>query len=122
MAIFKVTPASSVFIVDASFTDAFNSDTTSPDTLIVDPGAFLIAANFGNGASLAPTGAWTVTVNGSIVSTIGVGIVVDSLNAAVSTIKIGVDGEVQGFDGIILGSAANINNAGTINSTAAGKH
>jgi Ca2+-binding RTX toxin-like protein len=112
MAIFRITRATSVF-TDALFDDAFRQDSPGADTLIVDPGAFLVA-QFGTGASLANTGAWTVTVNGSIVSPHSIGIVLGTGNTAVSTIKIGVDGEVQGLAGINLGSSANINNAGTI--------
>jgi hypothetical protein len=68
--------------------DAFASDTPDADTLIVDPGAFLISSN-GNGANLAATFAWTVTVNGLIVSQNGVGIDLAAGNVAGSTITIG---------------------------------
>ena len=114
MAIFKITPVTSVFTGNVR---AFESDTPSADMLVVDPGAFLISTNLlGFGAFLANTDAWTVTVNGSIVATGSTGIFLDAGNAAVSTIKIGVDGEVQGASfGINLLSPANINNAGTIN-------
>src|SRR5262245_36226883 len=61
MAIFKVTPATSVF-TNAFGNRAFDSDSSGADNLIVDPGAFLIS-QFGNGAVLAPTGAWIVAVN-----------------------------------------------------------
>src|SRR5262249_52743409 len=83
-----------------------------PDTLVVDPGAYLIAEN-GHGAVLANTGAWTVTVNGSIVGTF-TGIFLDPGNSAVSTIKISASGEVQGNVGLFVASSANINNAGDI--------
>jgi hypothetical protein len=113
MAIFRIKPADSVFTT----TNAFDMDSPgAPDTLIVDPGAFMISTG-ANGAYLAPTGAWTVSVNGAIVSQGGVGIWLDTGNAAVSTIKIGVDGEVQGAFGIQLLSSANLNNAGIIEST-----
>jgi hypothetical protein len=99
MAIFHITSAKSVFNeflpllgIDAN---AFDSDSPGADTLIVDPGAFLISV-FGNGAVLAPTGAWTVTVNGSVVSQDHVGIDLAAGNAAISTINIGADGGVQG--------------------------
>jgi hypothetical protein len=66
---------------------------------------------------LPQTGAWTVTVNGSIVSQFGAGILLASGNAAVSTIKIGVDDEVEGGNvGIFLASSGNIINAGHISS------
>jgi hypothetical protein len=119
MAIYHITPANSVFNqllplpgIDAH---AFDSDSAGPDTLIVDPGAFLISV-FADGAFLAPTGAWTVNVNGVIASPqTSVGIDLAAGNTAVSTINIGVDGGVQGqAAGIFLGSPAKINNAGTI--------
>src|SRR5262245_31710016 len=109
---FHITTATSVFKNDG--TNAFDGDNSGPDTLIVDPGAFLISTN-GGGASLAPTGVWTVTLNGSIISLIGSGIFLDAGISAISTINIGVDGEVQGGTAaIVLGSSANINNAGQI--------
>ena len=112
MAIFHITPAKSVFKDDG--TNAFEGDNPGPDTLIVDPDAYLISTNFGNGALLAATGAWTVNLNGSIVSQNHVGIVLAAGNPAVSTINIGVNGGVHGATGISVGSPANINNAGTI--------
>jgi Ca2+-binding RTX toxin-like protein len=117
MAIFKIAPANSVFTNPAG-DNAFNDDTPGADTLTVDTGAHLISVN-GNGAFLAATGAWTVTVNGSIVSQSHVGITLGSGDTAVSTIKIGVDGEVGGPDfGIALGGPAKLNNAGMIKSGA----
>ena len=42
MALFKITPATSV--LTTAFSDhAFDSDTLGADTLIVDPGAYVIA-------------------------------------------------------------------------------
>src|SRR4051794_28669819 len=106
MAIFHITPATSVF-TNAPGANGFDSGTPSADTLIVDPGAFLIATD-GHGATLGSPGAWTVTVNGSIVSTTKIGLFLD---VAASTVTIGVNGEVQGVgDGIFLGSSASINN------------
>jgi Ca2+-binding RTX toxin-like protein len=117
MAIFHITPATSVFTNFVN-NDAFDLDSPGADTLIVDPGAFLIAANGGGGALLAAnTGAWTVTVNGSIIATGSIGIALGE-GDAVSTIKIGVEGSVQGGTlGVALGSSANINNAGEISGT-----
>src|SRR5262245_59850794 len=112
MAIFKITPTTSRFVS----LDAFGlptDDTPGADTLIVDPGAFLISAN-GGGAFLAPTGAWTVIVNGSIFSQASFGIRLDAGNAALSSISIGVEGEVAGIAGLVLASSANVNNAGVI--------
>jgi Ca2+-binding RTX toxin-like protein len=118
MAIFRLKPADSVF---TTVSDAFASDSPTADTLIVDPGAYLITASaVSNGAFLANTGAWTVTVNGSIVGR-NAGIFLGDGNAAVSTIKVGVDGEVQGgLAGIFAASPANINNAGVISGSAFG--
>jgi Ca2+-binding RTX toxin-like protein len=118
MAIFKITPTTSVF-TDLFGTSAFISDTSGADTLIVDPGAFLVTTSAGgDGAFLANTGAWTAKVNGSIVSQHSFGIALESGNSAISTMKIGADGEVQGaIAGILLGSSANINNAGQISAT-----
>jgi Ca2+-binding RTX toxin-like protein len=115
MAIFHITPATSRFTSNPG-ENALGppaDDTPGADTLIVDPGAYLISVNV-NGAFLANTGAWTVTVNGSIVSQNSLGIALNFGNTAVSTIKIGVDGEVQGGNAMLLGSSANINNAGVI--------
>ncbi len=100
MAIFKITPAGSVLTMTTDFgVSAFASDTAGADTLIVDPSAFLIATGAGaaDGAFLANTGAWTVTVNGLIVSQHDNGITLSSFDTAVSTIKIGLDGEVSGL-------------------------
>jgi len=116
MAIFKITPATS----RSNLIDAFGppaDDTPGADTLIVDPGAFLISTAVGRGAFLANTGAWTVTVNGSIVSQNNFGIFLVGGNVGVSTIKIGVNGEVSGAAGVFLAGSANINNAGEISGT-----
>jgi hypothetical protein len=90
MAIFPITPATSRFTTVPGV-NAFGppaDDTPGADTLIVDPSAFLIS-EFGNGAVLANTEAWTVTVNGSVVSQNSFGIILEAGNAAISTIKIG---------------------------------
>jgi hypothetical protein len=119
MAIFRIKPADSVF-TDVAGDNAFDDDTAGADTLIVDLGSYLIAASplFSIGAFLANTAAWTVTINGSVVSQAGAGISLTGGNPAVSTIKIGTDGEVQGgSDGIILASSGNVNNAGQISSS-----
>jgi RTX calcium-binding nonapeptide repeat (4 copies) len=117
MAIFKITPATSVFTT-AVGDSAFHGDTAGADTLIVDPGAVLMAEGFGGtGAFLRFTGAWTVTINGAIVSTQQVGLSLDVGNPAISTITIGADGEVGGREGMNIGSSASINNAGVIAAT-----
>jgi Ca2+-binding RTX toxin-like protein len=109
MAIFRIKRADSVF---TTVTNAFDSDSPGADSLIVDPGAHLISAG-GSGAYLNFTGAWSVNVNGSIFSS-GPGILLEATNPGISTINIGVDGEVTG---IWLRSSANINNAGIIAAT-----
>jgi Ca2+-binding RTX toxin-like protein len=116
MAIFKINVDTSVF-TSTPGESAFAADFPGPDTLIVDPNAYLISTN-GDGAFLATNGAWTVTVNGSIVSQIGAGISLEAGNASVSTINVGVGGEVIGaLFGVVLGSSANLNNAGEISGT-----
>jgi len=94
--------------------------------LIVQGGAYLVSTGgstgFGKaaGAFLKNTDAWTVTVNGGIVSNNDTGIYLEANNAAVSTITIGVDGEVGGEEaGIYADSAATINNSGVISATLA---
>jgi len=66
MAIFHISPATSVLKNDGTI--AFVGDSSGLDTLIVDPGSYLVSANNGDGALLAATGAWMVNVNGSIVA------------------------------------------------------
>jgi serralysin len=122
MAIFKITPTTSRFSISEDAFGPPTDDTPGADTLIVDPGAFLISIAAGSaGAFLANTGAWTVTVNGSIVSQNLFGILLQAGNSALSTIKIGVNGEVSGASaGVLLASSANINNAGEISGTTFG--
>ena len=119
MAIFHINPSTSRFSNIGSAFGPPADDTPGADTLIVDPGAFLISTG-GSGAFLANTGAWTVTVNGSIVSA-NVGIFLFAGNTGVSTITIGVNGGVQGHDaGIVVSSSANINNSGEISEVVPG--
>ena len=57
MAIFRIKPADSVF-ANAAGDHAFAAGTSDADTLIVDPGAFLVATGtLAAGATLFPTGA-----------------------------------------------------------------
>src|SRR5262249_21961595 len=115
MAIFHITTANSVFIPLFGGV-AFSSDTPGADALIVDPNAFLLS-EVANGAAFARTGVGPVTVTVLIASTIVVYVAMDLAagDTAVSTIKIGASGEVEGSAiGILLESSANINNAGVI--------
>lgn len=117
MAIFRITNDTSRF-TSTTLSDAFNDDTPAADTLIVDPSGFLIAvgpASFG--AYLAPTGAWKVTINGSVFSQTLFGILLNGGNPASSSITIGSDGEVAGTRGIYAESSATINNAGVVRGT-----
>jgi integrase len=110
-------PAQTILLTYPRGSDFGNSgdDTSGPDTLIVDPDAYLIATGTAReGAFLPGTGAWTVTVNGTVLSQNFVGINVGQFNPGVTTITIGPEGEVGGVTGINLGSSAIINNAGTI--------
>src|SRR5262245_22942124 len=119
--LFKNTPTTSVLTTGGGV-HAFNDDTANADTLIVDAGAFLITTGPGaQGALLANTKAWTVTVNGSIFCTSsGVGIGLDPGNPATSTITVGATGGVFGSSGIVASSAVIINNAGEIGGVAHG--
>src|SRR5262245_2714131 len=118
MTTFHITPSTSVHTT-ASLDHAFDIDSTGPDALIVDVGAFLIADGVGSvGVSLAPTKAWAVSVNGSIVSQLDDGIKLAGGNAGASSITVGVDGEVSGYGaGIEAASAATIVNKGLVAAT-----
>lgn len=113
MTVFKISPDKSVF---TSVAHAFDDDDGGPDSLVVDTGAYLAALGAAAfGAFLANTGAWTVTINGSVYSDLEAGIVLGSGNTGVSTITVGATGEVGGANrGILLGSSGNIKNAGVI--------
>lgn len=114
MATFKITSATSVYT--GGFADqAFGEDTAGADTLVVDPSAYLIANGaFSFGAALAATGAWKVTVNGSISGDLA-GIALFSGNTASSTITIGADGQVGGVQfAVLAASSAVIKNSGVI--------
>jgi Ca2+-binding RTX toxin-like protein len=102
-------------LTTTNLADAFTSDSPAADTLIVDAGAYLIATgSSARGAVLANTGAWKVTVNGTIFSKQETGIELGAGNLGVSTISIGAEGSVGGAVGIAAYSSANIVNAGTI--------
>ena len=121
MSTFKITAATSVFTTTAG-DHAFDSDTIAADSLTVDPGAFLTATGTGaDGALLANTLAWTVSVNGSIFSQQAAGIELAAGNTKASSITVSADGEVGGGTfGIDAASSASIKNAGTVNGTDTG--
>lgn len=112
MAIFKIKPIDSII---STTIVPFSSDNVGPDTLIVDPSAFLFANSPTNaGAVLGNLGAWTVTINGSVTGATGIDLA--SGNAATSTITVGLDGSVLGTNGngIAAHSAVKIINNGEI--------
>ncbi|HXG79743.1 MAG TPA: hypothetical protein VNJ31_10460 [Methyloceanibacter sp.] len=96
---------------------AFDGDSSGADALIVNPGAFLISFGGGPGATLAATGPWTVTVNGSIFGATGIDLAAGI--PALSTIAVGDGGEVGGVSvaGILAASRANISVNGSVIST-----
>lgn len=118
MTAYRVTPASSVY-TNAPGGHAFGGDSPGADSLTVDADAFLVAAGGFNayGALLANTGAWTVNVNGSIVSPYDAGLALSPGNPGVSTITVGAEGSIGGEYGMFVNSAASVQNAGAISGT-----
>ncbi|WP_299132609.1 hypothetical protein [uncultured Amaricoccus sp.] len=112
MTAYRITPATSVY-TDVFRAHAFAADSAGPDSLTVDAGAFLVANRLGIGAYLGGTGAWTVSVAGSVVSTYEEGILL-APGADGSRVTIGAEGSVSGKMGITLVSAATVENAGSI--------
>lgn len=122
MAVFRIGPNNSLFGVSS----VFGGVVPSSNTLIFDPGGFLISTFPGaTAATLNPVGAWTVTINGSVLSTGGTGISLFGLPTDFSptvpprsTITIGKEGTVEGAAiGISLSRPATLNNAGLILAT-----
>ena len=115
MTIFRITPSTSV-VTSLMGDHAFEGDSAGADQLIVDSGAFLVTTGlYADAALLGPTGAWSVTVNGSVVSDEYYGLVLESGNAASSTITIGAEGEVSGQTAALsLRSSATVTNHGLI--------
>ena len=116
MATFNVTSRSTTQPGD----HAFNLDSPLADTLNVCASISLTAMGAGSrGALLAPTGAWTVNVDGKIFSENSVGIDLAAGNTAVSTINI--RGEVGGEEAAIaVRSSAIIENSGKVVGTVNG--
>ncbi len=121
MAIFKFGPTNSgATSVSGSL---FSAGLPGPNSLIIDPGGFLITTGFpAVAADLNAFGPWTVTVNGSILATDGTGIRLNGLLSdfdptapPASTITIGKDGSVQGSGNALqLSRPATVNNSGSI--------
>lgn len=116
MAIFNVTSRSTTQPGD----HAFNSDSALADTLNVGSGVSLTTTGAGSrGALLAPTGAWTVNVDGRIFSENSIGLDLAAGNTASSTIK--NSGTVEGEEAAIaVRSSAEIVNSGKVVGTVNG--
>lgn len=119
MTAFTITPGTSVFGTGT----AFSGDSAGADSLTVQANAFLITEGAFAAASLAPTGAWSVNVQGNIVSGGGAGLLLRQANTGVSSITVGASGSIGGSRAAIeAASAATIINEGTLvaNATSAG--
>ena len=116
MATFNVTSRSTTQPGD----HAFNLDSALADTLNVGSSVSLTAMGAGSrGALLAPTGAWTVNVDGKIFSENSIGIDLAAGNTAFSTINI--RGTVGGEEAAIaVRSSAEIVNSGKVVGTVNG--
>jgi hypothetical protein len=97
---------------------AFFRDSSGPDVLVVQQDAFLTTAGSGSaGVRLANTGSWAVTVEGLVFASQYIGMDLDAGNTGASTVAIGAEGGIGGSIGLLIGSAAAIQNAGTISGT-----
>jgi hypothetical protein len=75
---YTITPSNSRHTTNPS-QHAFERDSSGPDALVVQEGAFLTASGISAfGARLAGTGAWTVRIDGSVVSQKSAGLVLDA--------------------------------------------
>lgn len=93
---YRITPATSVRTT-TTLAHGFESGGPGADTLIVDANGFLRTEGpSAFGAKLAGTGAWTVQVQGSIVSEDSIGISLLPSGPAVSSITVGAVGKVGG--------------------------
>ncbi|HEY8276424.1 MAG TPA: hypothetical protein VIG52_05445 [Methyloceanibacter sp.] len=115
MTTFKFPPLASVSTSLAG-DHAFDSDSASPDKLVVSLGAFLVTSGSNAfGALLGSLGAWTVTINGSVVSDLSVGLVLAVGNSGFSKITVGANGQVSGgTSGVALLSSGILKNGGSI--------
>ncbi|MSR15266.1 MAG: hypothetical protein EXR86_12010 [Gammaproteobacteria bacterium] len=119
MATFRISSSNVAGSLPSVVNDAatpFQQDSVNADTLSVDPGAFLITNGVFAGAFLENTGAWTVSVNGTVWGANGINLGLG--NTGTSTITVGADGTVgtwdAGLNGIVVSSSAIIKNFGTI--------
>src|SRR4029078_3854298 len=115
MTTFKFPPLASVSTSLAG-DHAFDSDSASPDKLVVSLGAFLVTSGSNAfGALLGSLGAWTVTINGSVVSDLSVGLLLAVGNSGFSKITVGANGQVSGgTSGVALLSSGILKNGGSI--------
>jgi hypothetical protein len=119
MATFKISTDKSRYttaVADGAFGfDDPADDTPGADSLIVDSGAYLIATGFASpGAFLNDSKAWTVTVNGSIISDQAPGILLEGGLPSASSITVGTDGSVVGTVAIDVLNGVSIKNSGYI--------
>ncbi len=113
MTVYTITSATSIF---SSGTVAFQNGTPAADTLSVQAGAHVIAGGaVGTGKNaiwLKGAGAWTVSINGDVLSTEQIGLRLDA-GLPLSTISIGTDGNISGtFGAIEARSPVTITNRG----------
>lgn len=115
MAIFNITPQNSRLTTQFGV-HAFDADTPQADTLNVLAGAFLRTQGFNaRGALLGPNGAWTVNIEGRVISDNSIGIELAGPAATInSSMAIGAQGVVQGVTGILAGRNVSIVNDGRI--------
>jgi hypothetical protein len=114
---YTITPSGSISTSGAG-QHAFFRDSSGPDVLVVQQDAFLTTAGSGSaGVRLANTGSWAVTVEGLVFASQYIGMDLDAGNTGASTVTIGAEGGIGGSIGLLIGSAAAIQNAGTISGT-----
>lgn len=105
-----------IFATDASSIEVVSGDAftaTGPDSLIVDPDAYLISDSNGNGAVL--TGPWNVAINGAVgtFDFSGQALIINASGASdVSHITIGSTGDV--FGGIAMDEGGTLVNKGNL--------
>ena len=95
---------------------AFNDGTADPDALIVKKHASIVSSDLA--AALLEPGAWTVKVDGLVLSTgqafTSVGMFIPLSLGATSKITVGKSGKIDGHDGLVANSSVSVTNHGTI--------